>query len=139
RNSGDITKALAAGASAVMIGSLFAGTDESPGEIVMWNGRRSKLYRGMASLAAHLERKKENASNNSEGEILSDFVSEGADQVTVPYRGSVNEVLSQLVGGLRSGMSYCGAKTIPELWEKAEFIRISTAGLRESGIHDVEF
>lgn len=138
RQSGDITKALAAGASAVMIGSLFAGTDESPGEVVMWNNRRSKLYRGMASLGAHLERKKAEGGEGN-GEVLSDFVSEGADQVTVPYRGSVEEVLAQLLGGLRSGMSYCGAHTIPELWEKAEFVRMTDAGRKESGIHDVEY
>jgi len=140
RTSGDITKALAAGASAVMIGSLFAGTDESPGEVVMWNGRRAKLYRGMASLAAHLDRTKtvQDPEHSNNGEILADFVSEGADQVTVPYRGPVVEVISQLLGGLRSGMSYCGAKNIPELWKKAEFIRITPAGFREGGIHDVE-
>ncbi len=137
RNAGDIVKGLAAGAQAVMIGSLFAGTDESPGEIVMWNGRRSKLYRGMASLAAHVERVKESGSNNN-GEVIADFVSEGADQVTVPYRGSVVEVISQLIGGIRSGMSYCGASTLGELRKKAEFIKMSPAGLRESGIHDVE-
>jgi len=139
RNSGDITKALAAGASAVMIGSLFAGTDESPGEVIMWNNRRSKLYRGMASLGAHIDRKKAEGDTNGNGEILSDFVSEGADQVTVPYRGSVVEVVTQLLGGLRSGMSYCGAKTISELWEKAEFVKITDAGRGESGIHDVDY
>jgi IMP dehydrogenase len=138
RQSGDITKALAAGAAAVMIGSLFAGTDESPGEIVMWNGRRSKLYRGMASLGAHIERKKL-AGEDVNGEVLADFVSEGADQVTVPYRGSVNEVLSQLVGGLRSGMSYCGAHNLGELRRNAEFVRVTEAGRKESGIHDVEY
>jgi len=136
RNSGDLTKALAAGASAGMFGSLFAGTDESPGEIVTWNGRRSKLYRGMASLGAYLERKKAEG-NGSNGEILADFVSEGADQVTVPYRGSALEVITHLVGGLRSGMSYCGAHSLPELWEKAEFVKITDAGRKESGVHDV--
>jgi IMP dehydrogenase len=137
RQPGDITKALAAGAAAVMIGSLFAGTDESPGEIVMWNNRRSKLYRGMASLGAYLERKKAGGEQVN-GEVLSDFVSEGADQVTVPYRGSVAEVVAQLIGGLRSGMSYCGAHTIEELQKNAEFIRVTEAGRKESGIHDVE-
>lgn len=137
RNSGDLVKALAAGASAGTFGSLLAGTDESPGEIVLWNNRRSKLYRGMASLGAYLNRKRAEK-NDAGGEVLSDFVAEGADQVTVPYRGSALEVIAQLVGGLRSGMSYCGARTIPELWEKAEFIRVSDAGRKESGIHDVE-
>lgn len=136
RNSGDLTKALAAGASAGMFGSLFAGTDESPGEIVNWNGRRSKLYRGMASLGAYIERKKAEGENLN-GELLSDFVPEGADQVTVPYRGSALEVITHLIGGLRSGMSYCGAHNIAELWEKAEFVKISDAGKKESGVHDV--
>ncbi|MBI1975208.1 MAG: IMP dehydrogenase [Parcubacteria group bacterium] len=137
RNSGDLTKALAAGASAGMFGSLFAGTDESPGEIVIWNGRRSKLYRGMASLGAYLDRKKAEGVG-SDGELLADFVSEGADQVTVPYRGSATEVISQLVGGLRSGMSYCGASTIQELRRDAEFVKITDSGRKEGGVHDVE-
>lgn len=135
RNSGDIVKALAAGASAVMLGSLLAGTEESPGEIVLWNNRRSKLYQGMASLAAKLKREED---RNSKEEILSDFVSEGADQVTVPYQGLAKEMVSQLIGGIRSGMSYCGAKNIKELWQKAEFIKITPAGLKESKIHDVD-
>lgn len=136
RNSGDFTKALAAGASVAMFGSLFSGTDESPGEIVIWNGRRSKLYRGMASLGAYIERKKAEG-NGANGELLADFVSEGADQVTVPYRGSIDEVLAQLLGGLRSGMSYCGARNIQELWQNAEFVKITEAGRKESGVHDV--
>ncbi len=136
RSSADLIKALAAGASTGMFGSLFAGTDESPGEIVMWNGRRSKLYRGSASLSQHMDRKK--IDNGNDDEILGDFVSEGADQVTIPYKGSVAEVIAQLVGGLRSGMSYCGAKNIQELWRKAEFVRITNAGLKESGLHDVQ-
>ncbi|MBI2040766.1 MAG: IMP dehydrogenase [DPANN group archaeon] len=136
RQPGDFVKAIAAGASAGMFGSLFAGTDESPGEIVMWNGRRSKLYRGSASLSQHIDRKKTEESGSEE--VLGDYVSEGADQVTVPYKGSVAEVVVQLAGGLRSGMSYVGARTIEELWKRAEFVRITPAGLKESGIHDVE-
>jgi IMP dehydrogenase len=138
RTSGDVTKALAAGASVVMVGSLFAGTDESPGKITMWNNRRSKFYRGMASLNAHIERKKWKKNDSNDEEFL-DFVAEGADQTAVPYRGSVAEVLSQLTGGLRSGMSYCGTATIKELWKKAEFVKITNAGKNESGIHSVDY
>lgn len=136
--SGDIAKALAAGASTVMIGGLLAGTDESPGRPLTRQGRRYKHYRGMASLAATVaRRKRERTDLEQEDEWLSDVVPEGVEAL-VPYRGSATEVLVQLVGGLRSGMSYSGATTIPELWERARFVRMTAAGLRESLPHDIE-
>lgn len=137
RNSGDIVKALAAGASAVMVGMLLAGTDESPGEVINWNDKRVKIYRGMASFGAKMEREAKIKRSSVENFSMTDFVSEGADQVFIPYRGRVEEILSQLAGGIRSGFSYCGAKDLKELWQKAEFIKITGAGLRESGLHDV--
>ena len=149
--SGDITKALAAGSNAVMIGSLFAGTDESPGETILYQGRSFKSYRGMGSLGAMAagssERYFQSASGDSsappvaleEGESsnrLAKLVPEGIEG-RVPYRGSVAMIVHQMVGGLRSGMGYCGCSTIPELQQKARFVRISVAGLRESHVHDV--
>lgn len=131
RTSGDLTKALAAGAQTVMIGGLFAGTRESPGFIVQRNGRRYKLVRGMASLTANMSRQ-----DNTEFDP-EQIVPEGVEAM-VPYRGSVVEIVNQLVGGLRSGMSYAGAYTIPELQANAEFIPITLAGLQESKPHDVE-
>jgi IMP dehydrogenase len=135
RNSGDITKALAAGASSVMLGSLLAGTDQSPGAPVVRNGRRYKLVRGMASLTANVARKELEKGGLEEDE-LTEVIPEGVEAV-VPDRGDVFDILHQLIGGLRSGMSYCGAETLDELWEKAEFIRITPAGREESGVHDV--
>jgi IMP dehydrogenase len=146
--SGDITKALAAGASAVMIGSLFAGTDESPGEMILYQGRSFKAYRGMGSLGAMAqgssERYFQNAENesssamegNGESNRLGKLVPEGIEG-RVPYRGSVAMIVYQMVGGLRSGMGYCGCGTIAELLQKTRFVRISNAGLRESHVHDV--
>jgi IMP dehydrogenase len=139
--SGDITKALAAGASTVMLGGLLAGTDESPGQTVTRRGQRFKTYRGMASLGATAARRKReqelsDIAQQEDDEWLSQVVPEGVEAM-VAYRGPVREVLIQLVGGLRSGMSYCNARTIDELWEKARFLRITPAGLRESGPHDV--
>ncbi|MCS7234964.1 MAG: IMP dehydrogenase [Armatimonadota bacterium] len=135
RSSGDITKALAAGASAVMLGNLLAGTEESPGATVIRNGRQYKTYRGMASLWATARRR--SLDSPVEEEDISQIVAEGIEAL-VPYRGKVADVLRQLVGGLRSGMSYCGARSIPQLWENARFVRITPAGLRESLPHDVE-
>ncbi len=135
RSSGDITKALAAGASAVMLGNLLAGTEESPGATVIRNGRQYKTYRGMASLWATARRR--SLDSPVEEEEIGQIVAEGIEAL-VPYRGKVADVLRQLVGGLQSGMSYCGARSIPELWEKARFVRITPAGLRESLPHDVE-
>jgi IMP dehydrogenase len=136
RNSGDMIKALAAGASTVMVGSLLAGTDESPGASVIREGRRYKVVRGMASLSANVSRKE-----IDQGELdLSEFervVPEGVEAL-VPHRGAVVETLHQLVGGLRSALSYAGAANIEELWEKSEFIRITQAGEKESAPHDVK-
>lgn len=147
--SGDVTKALAAGASAVMIGSLFAGTDESPGELILYQGRSFKSYRGMGSLGAMAqgssERYFQSADSDSSTSIsapdgesnrLAKLVPEGIEG-RVPYRGSVSMIIYQMVGGLKSGMGYCGCSTIPELLQKTRFVRISGAGLRESHVHDV--
>jgi IMP dehydrogenase len=141
KTSGDITKALSAGGSTVMIGSLLAGTDESPGQTVTRRGQRYKTYRGMASLSATMARRKRekelsDIAHQEDDEWLSQVVPEGVEAM-VPYRGPVREVLTQLVGGLRSGMSYSNAKNLAELWEHARFVRITPAGLRESGPHDI--
>lgn len=137
KNSGDITKALAAGASTVMIGNLFAGTKESPGLVVTRNGRRYKISRGMASLGATIGRRQREQPEVDSTDNFNEVVPEGVEAV-VPYRGEVAEVVFQLVGGLRSGMSYSGAATIPDLWERAVFVPITGAGMRESMPHDVE-
>jgi IMP dehydrogenase len=135
RNSGDMVKALAAGANTVMLGSMLAGTDESPGAPIVRDGRRFKIVRGMASLTANVERKSLDKGEVEE-EDYADVVPEGIEAI-VPHRGGVRDILYQLVGGLRSGLSYAGAHTIEELWENAEFIRITPAGQQESGPHDV--
>lgn len=135
RNSGDLVKALAAGASTVMIGSMLAGTEESPGAPIVREGRRYKVVRGMASLTANVDRRTLDKGEVSDDEYL-DVVPEGVEAM-VPYRGAARDILHQLVGGLRSGLSYAGAHTIEELWEKAEFVRITPAGQQESGPHDV--
>jgi IMP dehydrogenase len=150
--SGDVTKALAAGASVVMIGSLFAGTDESPGETILYQGRSFKQYRGMGSLGAMAagsagaeryfqqldggEASTGMATEEGDQNRLAKLVPEGIEG-RVPYRGSIAMIVTQLVGGLRSGMGYCGSGSIPELQQKARFVRISMAGLRESHVHDV--
>ncbi len=134
KDSGDIVKALAAGASSVMIGRLFAGTDESPGQSIIRKGRRYKLYRGMASLTAASDRSIREGSLRTEN--LISIVPEGVE-TEIPYQGSVVDILFQLEGGLRSGMSYCGAKTIPELQENITFILITDAGRRESLPHEI--
>ena len=138
RTSGDLTKALAAGASSVMIGSMFGGTDESPGKTLVKNGKKYKMYRGMASFAASLGRKyRENTESNLNYDELNDYVPEGVEAM-VPYKGSVIEIIRQLTGGLRSGLSYCGAKTINEMYDNAEFIKITASGYKESQPHDVD-
>jgi IMP dehydrogenase len=136
KNSGDATKALAAGASSVMIGSMFGGTDESPGSLLTKNGKRFKVYRGMASLAASLGRKSKENGHISLDVDLNDYVAEGVEAMA-PYKGSVTDILKQLTGGVRSGLSYCGAHTIPQMQENAEFIKMSRAGFAESQPHDV--
>lgn len=136
RNSGDLTKALAAGSSSVMVGSLLGGTDESPGKTLVKNGKKYKIYRGMASFYASLGRKYREEGELIESEDLNDYVPEGVEAM-VSYKGSVVEIIRQLVGGLRSGLSYCGAKTITEMQQNAEFVRITTAGYIESQPHDV--
>ncbi len=138
RTSGDMVKALAAGGQTVMIGSLLAGTTESPGLTVMRRGRKFKVSRGMASLAANISRQGTEPGDKAPGEVdWQAVVAEGVEAV-VPYRGDVGEVLGQLVGGLRSGLSYAGATTIAELQANARFVRITHAGVKESGPHDVE-
>jgi IMP dehydrogenase len=136
RQPGDVAKAIAAGAQTVMIGSMLAGTDESPGMIMTRKGHRYKASRGMASLEANIERNKREGNDLTQEEI-EDYVAEGVE-AAVPYRGKAREVLTQLVGGLQSGMSYSGAHTVEELQQKAVFVRMTGAGLRESGPHDVE-
>lgn len=137
RTSGDIVKALAAGASTVMIGSLLAGTDESPGMLITRKGHRYKASRGMASLQATLARKSREGETEITKEEIEDYVSEGVE-ATVPYRGAAREMLTQLVGGLQSGMSYTNAHSIEELHEKAVLVRMTSVGLKESYPHDVE-
>jgi len=132
--SGDITKAIAAGASSVMIGSLFAGTEESPGEVVLFQGRSYKVYRGMGSLGAMEQGARDRY--GQEGVEKGKLVPEGVEG-RVPYKGPLAQSVHQLIGGLRSGMGYCGCKNIEELRRKARFIRITPAGLRESHVHDV--
>ncbi len=132
--SGEVTKAIAAGASAVMIGSLFAGTDESPGDLVLYQGRSYKVYRGMGSLGAMKRGSKDRYGQG--GAADEKLVPEGIEG-RVPYRGSLSSILYQLVGGLRSGMGYTGTATIAELRQKGRFVRITAQGLRESHVHDV--
>jgi IMP dehydrogenase len=130
--SGDITKALAAGADTVMIGSLFAGTDESPGEMILYQGRTFKSYRGMGSLGAMVQGSSDRYAQDPNAKLVPEGI-EGR----VPYKGPMAELVYQLVGGLKSGMGYCGCRTIAELQEKARFLRITSAGLKESHVHDV--
>jgi IMP dehydrogenase len=133
--SGDLVKALAGGARTVMIGSLFAGTDESPGEVVLYQGRSYKVYRGMGSLGAMADGSRDRyfqAEIHEEDKLVPEGI-EGR----VPYRGSLTNSIFQLVGGLRSGMGYCGAANLSDLRNNAKLVRISGAGLQESHVHDV--
>jgi IMP dehydrogenase len=132
--SGDIAKAVGAGAHTVMIGNLFAGADETPGEIVLFQGRSYKVYRGMGSLEAMREGSKDRYFQGDVEEAK--LVPEGIEG-RVPYRGALSFIVQQLVGGLKSGMGYLGARTLPELHQKARFIRVTSSGLRESHVHDV--
>ncbi len=131
-----MTKALAAGASTVMVGGVLAGTDESPGAPVIRNGRRYKIVRGMASLSANMDRRRLEK-GDLEIEEWGEVVPEGVEAI-VPYKGAAADILHQFVGGLRSGLSYAGACSIEELWQVAEFIRISPSGMEESQVHNVE-
>ena len=133
--SGDVTKALAAGADVVMIGSLFAGTDESPGETVIFQGRSYKIYRGMGSVEA-MKAGSRDRYCQEDVNLENKLVPEGIVG-RVPSRGKLADVIFQLMGGLRSGMGYVGARTITELQTMAKFVRISAAGLKESHVHDV--
>lgn len=130
--SGDITKAIAAGADSVMIGSLFAGTDESPGETILYQGRTFKSYRGMGSLGAMMQGASDRYSQEENGKLVPEGI-EGR----VPYKGAAADLSYQLVGGLRAGMGYCGCRNIAELQQKAKFLRVTMAALRESHVHDV--
>ncbi|HUQ90081.1 MAG TPA: IMP dehydrogenase [Bryobacteraceae bacterium] len=130
--SGDVTKAIAAGADCVMIGSLFAGTDESPGETILYQGRTFKSYRGMGSMGAMTQGSSERYSQDPNAKLVPEGI-EGR----VPYKGPLSEMVFQLVGGVKAGMGYCGCETIPELHHKARFLRVTIAGLRESHVHDV--
>jgi IMP dehydrogenase len=133
KQSGDMAKAIGAGAHTVMLGSMLAGTDESPGSTILKNGKKFKVIRGMASFGAKLGRD----ANSRQKEDVSDFVPEGVE-ATVPYKGSVIEIITQMMGGFRSGMSYAGAKNIDEMRGKTEFVQITASGLRESHSHDVD-
>jgi IMP dehydrogenase len=130
--SGDVTKAIAAGADAVMIGSLLAGTEESPGETILYQGRTFKSYRGMGSIGAMSQGGSDRYSQDASGKLVPEGI-EGR----VPYKGVLSELVYQLVGGLRSGMGYCGCRNVRELQERTNFVRVTSAGLRESHVHDV--
>ncbi len=132
--SGDIAKALAVGASSVMLGSALAGTYEAPGEMILFNGRQFKEYRGMGSIGAMSKGSTDRYFQ--EGTAAEKLVPEGIEG-RVPYRGKISDVIHQMTGGLRSSMGYCGAKDIPTFWERAEFVEITSAGLKESHVHDV--
>ena len=135
KQTGDVAKALAAGAHCVMIGSLFAGVDESPGESILYEGRSFKSYRGMGSLGAMKEGSKDRYFQDVEDDIAK-LVPEGVEG-RVPFKGPLGNTIYQLVGGLRSAMGYCGVKSIDELRSKATFVKITSAGLKESHPHDV--
>lgn len=137
RFSGDIAKALAAGASTVMMGGLFAGTEEAPGEVVLFQGRSYKAYRGMGSVGAMQSGSADRYFQDEQSPSADKFVPEGIEG-RVPYKGSVKAILYQLVGGVRSSMGYCGCRSILEMHESAGFVEITSAGIRESHVHDVQ-
>jgi IMP dehydrogenase len=136
RFSGDVSKALAAGANAVMMGSMFAGTEEAPGDVFLFQGRQYKSYRGMGSVGAMKDGAADRYFQDNSANI-DKLVPEGIEG-RVAYKGSVNAILFQLIGGVRASMGYCGCRTIAEMNEKAEFVQITGAGLRESHVHDVQ-
>jgi IMP dehydrogenase len=135
RYSGDISKAVAAGAYAVMMGGMFAGTEEAPGEVILYQGRSYKSYRGMGSLGAMTEGSAERYFQDNDANV-DKFVPEGIEGM-VPYKGSVLAIIFQLIGGLRSSMGYCGCGSIDQMRTKAQFVEITAAGMRESHVHDV--
>lgn len=136
RYSGDISKALAAGAYTVMLGSMFAGTEESPGEVVLYQGRSYKEYRGMGSLGAMAQGSKDRYFQDNEGNV-DKLVPEGIEG-RVSYKGSVLAIVHQLIGGIRSSMGYCGCASVEDLRTRAQFVEITSAGMRESHVHDVQ-
>jgi len=135
KSSGDLAKAIAVGASTAMMGSMFAGSEEAPGEVFLYQGRSYKSYRGMGSLGAMARGSADRYFQKEVNDSLK-LVPEGIEGQT-PYKGPIGPVIHQMVGGLRAAMGYTGAATIPDLWERARFIRITGAGLRESHVHDV--
>jgi IMP dehydrogenase len=136
RFSGDVSKALAAGANVVMMGSMLAGTEESPGDVFLYQGRQYKSYRGMGSVGAMKDGAADRYFQDNSANI-DKLVPEGIEG-RVAYKGSVNAILFQIVGGVRASMGYCGCRTINEMHEKAEFVQITAAGMRESHVHDVQ-
>ncbi len=136
RFSGDIAKAIAAGAHAVMMGGMFAGTDEAPGEVVLYQGRSFKSYRGMGSLGAMTKGSADRYFQDNNSGNIDKFVPEGIEGM-VPYKGPLSSIVYQMIGGLRSSMGYCGCSTIEEMRNRAEFVEITSAGMRESHVHDV--
>jgi IMP dehydrogenase len=139
RHPGDVAKAIGAGASTVMLGNLLAGAEESPGLVIRRNGQKMKIARGMASWEAGLDRalREDPAEGWARWEAAEQEVAAEGIQAPVAYRGAAREVLQHLLSGLRSGMSYSGASSIPEMWEKARFVRQTMAGIKEAGPHDV--
>jgi IMP dehydrogenase len=135
RHTGDVVKAIAAGASSIMAGSLFAGVEESPGETIIYEGRKFKAYRGMGSIEAMAQGSKDRYFQDVEDDIKK-LVPEGISG-RVPYKGSLAEIIYQYVGGLRAGMGYCGCSTVEKLQNTSKFIRITNAGIKESHVHDV--
>ena len=136
RYSGDIAKAIAAGANAVMMGGMFAGTDEAPGEVFLYQGRSYKSYRGMGSLGAMGKGSADRYFQDNNQGNLDKFVPEGIEGM-VPYKGPLAAIIYQMIGGLRSSMGYCGCRTIDEMRTRAQFVQITAAGMRESHVHDV--
>jgi IMP dehydrogenase len=138
RYSGDIAKAIAAGASCVMLGSLFGGTEEAPGEIELYQGRSYKIYRGMGSLGAMQQGSSDRYFQDAEGDDAAEkLVPEGIEG-RVPYKGALAAAVHQLMGGVRAAMGYCGCATIDEMRTRAQFVEITAAGMRESHVHDVQ-
>ena len=136
KQTGDIPKALTAGASCVMIGGLFASVEESPGETIIYEGRKYKSYRGMGSVSAMEQGSKDRYFQDVEDNVKK-LVAEGIEG-RVPYSGTLSEVIHQMTGGLRAAMGYCGCPTVDELYEKGQFVRTTAAGIRESHPHDVQ-